>query len=52
MEYLAEILKSGGDSGFTAGATAGIMIPVSATITAAGLTSFLTIPVAFVVTPL
>ena len=48
-EYLAEILKSGGDAGFTAGATAGIMIPVSATITAAGLTSFLTIPVAFVV---
>ena len=48
-EYLSEILKSGGNAGVTAGATAGIMIPVSAAITAAGASTLLTIPVAFVV---
>ena len=48
-EYLGEILKAGGDAGVTAGATAGIMVPVSAAITAAGMSSILTIPVAFVV---
>ena len=49
QEYLTEILKAGGDAGVTAGATAGIMIPVSAAVTAAGISSVLTIPVAFVV---
>lgn len=48
-EYLSEIMKSGGDAGVTAGATAGIMIPISAAITAAGASTFLTIPIAFVV---
>ncbi len=48
-EYLAEILKSGGNAGLTAAGTAGIMLPVSATITAAGMSSLITIPVAFVV---
>ena len=48
-EYLKEILKAGGDAGITAGASAGIMIPVSAAITAAGVSSLITIPIAFVV---
>lgn len=48
-DYLMEILKSGGDAGVTSGVTSGIMIPVSATITAAGASTVLTIPVAFVV---
>lgn len=48
-QYLKEILKSGGDAGVTAGATAGVMIPVSAAITAAGLSTIITIPVAFVI---
>lgn len=48
-EYLKEILKSGGDAGVTSGLTAGIMIPVSATITVAGASTLLTIPVAFVI---
>ena len=46
-EYLKEILKAGGDAGVTAAATSGVMIPVSATLTAAGVTSIITIPVAF-----
>ena len=48
-EYLKEILKSGGDAGVTSGVTAGIMIPVSAAITAAGASTLLTIPVAFII---
>lgn len=48
-EYLSEILKSGANAGLTAAGTAGIMLPVSATITAAGMSSLITIPVAFVV---
>ena len=48
-EYLTEILKAGGDAGVTAAATSGIMIPISATITAAGASALITIPVAFVV---
>ncbi|WP_195454926.1 hypothetical protein [Turicibacter sanguinis] len=48
-EYLKEILKSGGDAGATSGITAGVMIPVSSAITVAGASTFLTIPVAFVV---
>lgn len=48
-EYLKEILKSGGDAGVTSGITAGIMIPVSAAITAAGASTLLTIPVAFII---
>lgn len=48
-EYLEEILKAGGESAVTSGATAGIMIPVSAAVTAAGASTLLTIPVAFVV---
>ena len=48
-EYLREIMQSGGDAGVTSGATAGIMIPVSAAVTAAGISSWVTIPVAIVV---
>ena len=48
-EYLTEILKAGGDSGVTAGATAGIMIPVHAAVTAAGISTLVTIPIAFVI---
>lgn len=48
-EYLKEILKAGGDAGLTAGTTAGLMVPVSAAITAAGASSLITIPVAFIV---
>ena len=47
--YLKEILKSGGDAGLTGAATAGIMIPISAAITAAGMSSLITYPIAFVV---
>lgn len=48
-EYLAEILKAGGNAGLTSAGTAGIMLPVSSMITAAGMSSLITIPVAFVV---
>ena len=48
-EYLAEILKAGGNVGLTSAGTAGIMLPVSSMITAAGMSSLITIPVAFVV---
>lgn len=47
-EYLREIMRAGGDAGVTSGATAGIMIPVSAAVTAAGISTWVTIPVAFV----
>ena len=49
QEYFKEIIKAGGDAGITAGATEGIMIPISATITAAGASTLLTIPIAFIV---
>lgn len=48
-EYLKEIAKAGGDSGVTAAVSAGIMIPISAAITTAGVSSIITIPIAFVV---
>ncbi len=48
-EYIKDILMAGGEAGATAGATAGIMIPVSAKITEMGLSDWLTIPVAIVV---
>ncbi len=47
--YMKEILKAGGDAGITSGATAGIMVPVSAMIAGAGLSSLISIPIAFVV---
>lgn len=48
-EYLSEILKAGGDSGITAAASAGIMMPISAAVTVAGVSTLVTIPIAFVV---
>ncbi|MBP3916489.1 hypothetical protein [Clostridium sp.] len=48
-EYLKEILKSGGEAGITAGATTGLMIPVSAVITAAGASNVLAIPITFII---
>ena len=48
-EYLKEILKAGGDVGFTSAGTAGLMLPISSAITAAGLSTLITIPVGFVV---
>lgn len=49
QEYISEILKAGGDAGVTSAATAGIMIPVTATITAAGIAASVTIPITFIV---
>lgn len=46
-DYIKEILKSGGDAGLTASITSGVMIPISATITAAGVSTIITIPIAF-----
>ena len=48
-EYLKSVLQSGGEAGVTSAATAGVMIPVSAAITAAGASTLLSIPVAFVI---
>lgn len=48
-EYMKEILKSGGNAGTTSTFSAGIMIPVTATITTAGVSSLVTIPISFVV---
>lgn len=48
-EYLKSILKSGGNSSMTTGITAGIMTPVSISITAIGASTVLTIPIAFAV---
>lgn len=48
-QYLSEVLKSGGNAGVVAGATAGVMIPISATVTAMGMSTLITIPVAFAV---
>ena len=49
-EYLKEIMKSGGNAGITSSFAAGIMVPVTATITTAGVSSLVTFPVTFVVT--
>lgn len=48
-EYVLEILKAGGDTGLTAAASAGVMIPISAAVTAAGVSAIVTIPIAVVV---
>lgn len=48
-EYLKSILAAGGDGAVTASATSGIMIPISASITAAGASTLLTIPIAFII---
>lgn len=48
-EYLKEILKAGGDIGITSALTAGVMIPVASSIAVAGVSTLLTIPVAFII---
>ena len=48
-DYIKEIMKSGGNAGMTSTFSAGIMIPVTATITMAGVSSLVTIPISFVV---
>lgn len=48
-EYLNEIAKAGGDAGVTGSITSGIMIPISASITSMGVSTIITIPIAYVV---
>ena len=48
-DYIKEIMKSGGNAGMTSTFSAGIMIPVTATITMAGVSNLVTIPISFVV---
>ena len=48
-QYLKEVLKGAGDTGVTSTFTAGLMIPVSATITAAGASSIIVVPISFVI---
>lgn len=48
-DYMKENMKSGGNAGMTSTFSAGIMIPVTATITTAGVSSLVTIPISFVV---
>lgn len=48
-EYAKEILGSGGEAGTTAIASTAVMIPVNAVITAAGASTLIGIPIAFVV---
>ena len=48
-EYLKEILKSGGNAGTTSTFSAAIMIPISAAINTAGVSSLVTVPISFVV---
>ena len=47
-EYFREVMKAGGEAGTTAGITSATLVPVQAAITAAGASTLLTIPVAFV----
>lgn len=46
-QYLKEVLKAGGDSGVTAGATTVVMIPIQAAITTAGASTLIAIPIVF-----
>lgn len=48
-KYLKEIAKSGGNSGVTGAIAGGIMVPISAHITLAGLSSLIPIPISFAV---
>lgn len=48
-EYLKEIAKSGGNSGVTGAIAGGIMVPITAHITLAGLSSLIPIPISFAV---
>lgn len=48
-EYLTEITKTGGEQIITGGASAAIMVPISSTITVAGLSTLFTFPIGIVV---
>ena len=48
-EYLKEIFSSSADSALTSSFSTAIMVPVSATITAAGASSIISFPISFVV---
>lgn len=48
-EYIYEALRAGGDYGATSAATAGIMIPITAMVTSAGIAAPVTIPITFLV---
>lgn len=48
-EYIKEIMKSGGNAGATSTLAAGIMIPVTSTITTAGVSALVTFPISFVI---
>ena len=49
-EYIREIMTSGANAGTTSAFSAAVMIPVTATITTAGVSSLITYPISFVVT--
>ena len=49
QEYLHKVLKAGAESGITAGTTAGVMIPINVMLSSAGITSLVTIPIAFLI---
>ena len=48
-QYFKEVFKGGGDTGVTSTFTTGLMVPVSATITVAGVSSIIVIPISFVI---
>lgn len=48
-KYIEEILKAGGEAGLTAATSTGLMVPITAKIVAAGVSSWVTIPVAVVI---
>lgn len=48
-EYLKEIMKSGGNAGIVSSCSAAIMIPITSTLTVAGVSNVVTIPIAFTV---
>lgn len=48
-EYLIRITKAGADKGISSGATVGVMIPINACLTSVGISSLISIPIAFMV---
>lgn len=48
-QYVHDILVAGGDIGTTAGITSAIMIPIQATITAAGMSNLITLPITILI---
>lgn len=48
-QYLAEIAKSGANTGITGAATAGIMVPIQSVIVTAGVSTLVTFPISIIV---